>query len=585
MACKALSLLAGATALVAVAASVGADPPVDPIESRFRSTVAALSSEGLKGEVVEYRRGTSDAEAVTRWEIGEDEGKVPLRMSHRLRAAPAGSADLAEISTQIVLPAEIEEQLKPFFGEQPPLTIESRLGADGRQQHRLRVPAYEGMVEGTRIQWSGAQGDVEANGDLTRVTGEMTAALLSMSAVDAEERLQVANARMSFTYHRASQDSPWLGDFQIRFDEVAGSGGDDPSSAFAIAKPAVTACLQETNGTLTATVEMRAERVATAELVLEEPAFSWAVRGIDAAAYGTLQKHLAAAAGRAESPEETEQVLNAVLLQLLPSILARSPEIELVRLGAKTAEGATELKGRVRYTGKGDLAAFAVETDLEAEWTLRVPEALVLRLAMTADAADDAGTPDPEAIRESLTAQTQMLVDTGLLRREDGALVSHLELKDGKLTLNGQPADGLFAPDGPFGAMFGATGDLDDEGLPEDALDQPPANEESREQDRLPEPPPTAPEPPATTRTRLEPPATPASPAQGGTTPAGAPPAAAVETLRRAAADRQGQGDYLGALQAYRESQASAPDPQTADRIKRLETYLKLKGIEVPPTP
>jgi hypothetical protein len=58
-----------------------------------------------------------------------------------------------------------------------------------------------------------------------------------------------------------------------------------------------------------------------------------------------------------------------------------------------------------------------------------------------------------------------------------------------------------------------------------------------------------------------------------------------VDTLRQTAADRQGQGDYLGALQAYRESQAAAPDPQTADRIKRLETYLKLKGIEVPAAP
>jgi len=42
-----------------------------------------------------------------------------------------------------------------------------------------------------------------------------------------------------------------------------------------------------------------------------------------------------------------------------------------------------------------------------------------------------------------------MLVDAGLLLRENGVLVSRLELKDGKLTLNGQPADGLFAPDGP----------------------------------------------------------------------------------------------------------------------------------------
>lgn len=585
MASRILTLIAGVAALVAVATTLAADPPGDPIEARFRSTVAALSAEGLKGEVVEYRRGTSDAEAVTRWRVGEGGDEIPLQMSHRLRPAPAGTADLAEVETRLVLPAEVQEQLKPFFGEQPPLTIESKLGTDGGQRHRLRVPAYEGVVEGTRIQWSGAQGEAEADGSLTRVSGGMTAPLLSVTAPDIQERLQITNARLSFSYYRASADAPWLGDFRMGVDEVTGAQGDDPSSAFVIAKPAVTASLEEKDGSLTAKVEMRAERVAAADLVLEEPAFAWAVRGIDAAAYGTLQNHLATAAREAKSPEETEQVITAVLLQLLPSFLARSPEIELVRLGAKTPEGTTELKGRVRYAGKGDLAAFAVETDLEAAFSLRVPEALIARLALATETAGEGGPADPQAIRESVAAQTQMLVETGLLVREDGALVSRLELKDGKLTLNGQPADGLFAPDGPFGAMFGATGDLDDEGLREDALDQPPEEEESQEQDRLPEPPQTTPEPPATTRTKLEPPAAPASPTQGGTTQAGAPPPAAIDTLRRTAADRQGQGDYLGALQAYRESQATAPDPQTADRIKRLETYLKLKGIEVPPAP
>jgi uncharacterized protein YdgA (DUF945 family) len=575
MSSRILTLLAGGAALVAVAATLAAGEPGDPIEQRFRSTVAAMSTEGLKGEVVEYRRGGSEAEAVTQWQIGEGEDQVPLQMSHRLRPAPAGTTDLVEIESRLVLPAEVQEQLKPFFGEQPPLTIESKLGSDGRQQHRLRVPAYEGVVEGTRIQWSGAQGEAEADGNLTRISGGVTAPLLSLTAPDIPERLQIANARLSFSYHRASADAPWLGDFEVRVDEVTGAQGDDPSSAFAVAKPAVTASLEEKEGSLTAKVEMRAERVAAAELVLDEPAFSWALRGIDAAAYATLQKHLATAARQAGSPEETEQMVNAVLLQLLPSFLARSPEIELIRLGAKTAEGTTELKGRVSYTGKGDLAAFAVETDLEAEWTLRVPEALIARLAIATEPPGEGGAADTQAVRESVAAQTQMLVDTGLLRREDGALVSHLELKDGKLTLNGQPADGLFAPDGPFGAVLGATGDLDGERLPEDALDQPP----DEEQDRLPPTPPTAPEPPATTRAKLEPSSAPSTSAQGGATPA------AVDTLRRTAADRQGQGDYLGALQAYRESQAAAPDPQTADRIKRLETYLKLKGIEVPPAP
>ena len=73
MASRALTLLAGAAALFTVAATLAADPPADPIEARFRGMVAALSTEGLKGQVVEYRRGAADAEAVTQWKIGEGE--------------------------------------------------------------------------------------------------------------------------------------------------------------------------------------------------------------------------------------------------------------------------------------------------------------------------------------------------------------------------------------------------------------------------------------------------------------------------------------------------------------------------------
>ncbi len=489
-----------------------------------------------------------------------------------------------------MLPAEVQEQLKPLFGDQPPLTIESKLGADGRQQHRFRVPAYEGVVEGTQIQWSGAQGEMEADGNLTRANGGMTAPLLSLSAPETQERLQIVNARLSFTYHRASPDAPWLGDFQFGVDEISGAKGDDPTSAFAIVKPALSASLEEADGLLTAKLEARAERVSAADVVVEDAAFAWALRGIDAAAYRTLQKHLTAAAQQAQSPEETDRVMNAVLLQLLPSFLARSPEIELVRLGGKTPEGATELKGRVRYTGSGDVAAFAIETDLEAAWSLRVPEALIRRLADVTDAAGEGGTAEREALRESVAMQTEMLVETGLLAREDGALVSRLELKGGKLTINGQPADGLFAPEGPFGAAFGDLGDIGAEGLPEGAPDETRDGQGSAG----PGPPPRAsrpqrrrnpPRPPLRSSRHRRPTRPTQSAATQPSTPAPLSTPAAVETLRRTAADRQGQGDYLGALQAYRQSQATAPDPQVADRIKRLETYLKLKGIEVPPAP
>ena len=55
--------------------------------------------------------------------------------------------------------------------------------------------------------------------------------------------------------------------------------------------------------------------------------------------------------------------------------------------------------------------------------------------------------------------------------------------------------------------------------------------------------------------------------------------------LQRDGEGLQGAGDYPGALQAYRQSQALHPDPQVAARVKKLEAYLKTRGIDVPPAP
>lgn len=61
------------------------------------------------------------------------------------------------------------------------------------------------------------------------------------------------------------------------------------------------------------------------------------------------------------------------------------------------------------------------------------------------------------------------------------------------------------------------------------------------------------------------------------------PPAERAEAARQQAQTRQAEGDYLGALLAYRESMAAAPNDEIKARIDSLERYLKLKGIEVPP--
>ncbi len=60
------------------------------------------------------------------------------------------------------------------------------------------------------------------------------------------------------------------------------------------------------------------------------------------------------------------------------------------------------------------------------------------------------------------------------------------------------------------------------------------------------------------------------------------PPGDLAQRLRDDARRRQASGDYAGALVKYRESLNLAPDPQIRDRVKKLESYLRVDAGGVP---
>ena len=60
------------------------------------------------------------------------------------------------------------------------------------------------------------------------------------------------------------------------------------------------------------------------------------------------------------------------------------------------------------------------------------------------------------------------------------------------------------------------------------------------------------------------------------------PPGDLAQRLREDARRRQAAGDYAGALVKYRESLNLAPDPQIQDRVKKLESYLRVGQAKEP---
>ncbi len=454
MSSKITTLLAAGVVLLGAAAALTPYGLGARVEDRFRGDVASLSSGGLRGQVIEYRRGWLDSDAVTEWTIRQDAETVTFRLAHRLRHGPTLSGALAEIESTPVLPDDVRQQIKAYLGEQPPVTVATRIGFDGAQRHQLSVPAYQGKVEGAQLNWEGARGLITVDAGVTRVDGSFNAPRLLVEEAATKQKIQVTGTQLSFRYHRASPDASWLGDFEYSTDEISGTDAGDPSATVVVARPQMKASVVDDAGMLAASVEMGASRLDIAGETVDNPTLALAIRRIDAGIYRRIEKQLAEAAEKGYAQEAAEAAMAQLMAEVLPALLARSPEIELTQLGARTNDGAFEVKGRVRYVGKGDIAGFDPKADLEADATARIPVALVSRLAeLGAVPGPDAEGLDAETkkaiaegMKQAISQQIEMLVQTGLAVREgDNVLVSRFELKGGKMTLNGNPADELLS--------------------------------------------------------------------------------------------------------------------------------------------
>ena len=238
MSSKISTLLAAGVLLLGGAAALTPYGLGARVEEQFRGNVATLSSGGLKGQVVEYRRGWLDSDAVTDWTVRQEGETVTFRLAHQLRHGPTLSGALTEIESTVVLPDEFRQQLKAYLGEQPPVTVATRIGFDGAQRHQLSVPAHQGNVEGAQLDWAGARGIITVDAGITRIDGSFNAPRLLVEEGATKRKLGVTGTQMSFRYHRASQDASWLGGFDYSMDEISGTEAADPSANVTVATTA-----------------------------------------------------------------------------------------------------------------------------------------------------------------------------------------------------------------------------------------------------------------------------------------------------------------------------------------------------------
>jgi uncharacterized protein YdgA (DUF945 family) len=181
-----------------------------------------------------------------------------------------------------------------------------------------------------------------------------------------------------------------------------------------------------------------------------------AIRKIDAPAWGKLQ-HTLKEIQKVDTPDEKQSlIVFGKIIEILPDLLKKSPEIELTKLNLKTDEG--EVLGRAKVIIDGSNREliknpFFLLTAVDAEAYISIPapffESMLRNLArknlITEIEKRGDEIPSDEEINEltkSAAAQElQRLVEQRIFVVENDDLISSATYKQGELKLNGQPIE------------------------------------------------------------------------------------------------------------------------------------------------
>lgn len=430
-------------------------------ERGYREVLATWSREGQWAiEELSYRRGWLESDAATRISLvpanragpqGPDISRwtrfvVKSRVSHgpwplagEFAGRPSPGVALAVVDSDVFLAEEPEGP--------PLLRIRTRVGWDGAAQCQVRSPAAAFAVgaEGGRVEWSGAEGEVAFEG-LEHAKGSLAGPGLTFWA--GEGSGEVSDLSLTFDL-RQGEAGLVVGDYGWSVGRMAVTGGQEgvPITVenLRMATSAVPAgpYLHGTTSVAVGSVQAGTDTYGPADLRL-------VVRNLDASAIAQWQKTVQSLQGRAASAEEFTGLMGESFREVLPQILAASPELELESLRVTTTEGEISARGAVSFDGSLSVDLDAPQSliaGVGARLVLGAPAALVHNIARTrvrkgrADSQDapGGGTGQEGATARAARQQVEGLVAQGLLRAEGAGYALDLQFERGALTVNGNP--------------------------------------------------------------------------------------------------------------------------------------------------
>jgi len=463
------SVVAGTVLAVAAGAWAGAPYATGMwAEQAFRANLKALSGHPQVAiELTAYERGWRHSRAASRLTLKAPERAITFRLQHQIEHGPTLSLPaLARVTTTPTITAERARTVAHYFGDKAPLKSQVRIGFTGAQHLTFASPAYHGPAhhdDNLRVDWQGLNGeaDIGASGD--RVNLELAAPGLAIAGEEGKVAISGLSARSGLT---RQADHLWVGDSRMAVNKVTldvpntEEGGRIRGHIRRIS--AQSAITDGNNGDLLRVnagwgfeqAELDGRTFADGALALE-------LRNIDKAAYRELQERASQLQSGELAQEELARKNLALLQELLPRFLARSPELAITRLSLETDDG--RLAGTAEATYRGDRQAESLPANpslllqrvtAHARLTLDKPLLSALLRATAENTLAAKEGIDPEQARQMAPRVAEMrlgmLQGMGILVAEDGRYTMAASWEEGSLTVNGRPlGTGMGGGQGP----------------------------------------------------------------------------------------------------------------------------------------
>jgi uncharacterized protein YdgA (DUF945 family) len=429
---------------------------------------------GQVGIVSEFHRGWLRSTAVTRLAGASPDDPLDIALHHTFIHGPIPFGELlrGRLPSSFAL-AIVETDFRPDFAERPPwsqgldgrplVRFRTTVERDGRIRTVVESPPIDVETADGKLVWEGIHGTAVATRDFETASGVIEAPSLEVRSGGAVLRLKAAS--IEFENETTSNGLP-EGAFLLSLAELSVEGAGGAGGGFLLRNGSFHEICDEDLAFDTYEV-----RVGTAfdEAVIDGDRFGpgaieVALRNLEASALGELGEQLDALAAQRQGRQEGEfSPLNAQL-DVLPKLVALSPEIVLTRFELASEEG--DLAGTARIGINGEKAhgmpmPIFLPMAVEADASIFVPAAMFHRLAevFLMSVSGNGGPIPPNQTRQDLKAQAALsrremvssLMDAGYVVWEGGGYRIRLRLREGQFWLNGRPAapGGLLAPGAP----------------------------------------------------------------------------------------------------------------------------------------